>query len=80
MMTTAFWSKIEKKEPTRKEILTQLKKEFIKEDKEEPFSDRGYVQETLKAFDLLSGDIDIEENRAYYDIVQDIFRCLGVKE
>ena len=36
MMTTAFWSKIEKKEPTRKEILTQLKKEFIKEDKEDP--------------------------------------------
>jgi len=70
----------EKEHKTRKEILIQLREEFIKEDEEEPFNDREYVEETLKAFDLLAGDIDIGENRAYYDIVQDIFKHLGVKE
>jgi len=58
-------------------IIKRIEKEFIKEDKKEPFQDREYVLETLKLFILLEEDVGDYENpkdRAIYDIVQDIFR------
>ena len=62
-----------------RKIIEKLEKEFIKEDKEEPFLNREYVEETKRIYKLLKEEIDSEENptdRAIYDIVNDIFREL----
>ena len=62
-----------------RKIIEKLEREFIKEDKKEPFLNREYVEETKRIYKLLKGEIDSEENptdRAIYDIVNDIFREL----
>lgn len=58
-------------------ILKKLKKSFVKEDKEEPFLNREYVEETLRIFDLLIGGFDLGESQtdnAIQDVVNDVFR------
>jgi hypothetical protein len=70
------------KEESEIDIIKKLKKEFLKEDKKEPFLDREYVDESLRIFDILSegiGDFEDETDRAIYDIVQDIFRYFRIK-
>ena len=66
-----------KKTESEIQIIKKIEKEFIKEDKAEPFINREYVEETKRIFGLLKesvGDFDNDTNRAIYDIVQDIFR------
>lgn len=60
------------------QILKKLKKQFIKEDKKEPFQNRGYVEDTIRIFDMLiEGNeeyiIEINKN-ALNDVIYDIFR------
>ena len=58
-------------------ILEKLKQSFVKGDKEEPFTSREYVEETLRIFDLLIDGFDLGESQtdnAIQDIVSDIFR------
>lgn len=68
---------------SKTEILEKLKKSFIEEDKQEPFQNREYVEETLRVFDLLIGGFDLgedEKNNAIQDIVSDIFNYFGEDE
>lgn len=61
---------------SKAEILKKLKQSFIDEDVKEPFTDKEYVEETLRIFDLLLGGFNSDENEtdnAIYDIVTDIF-------
>lgn len=62
----------------KKQIFEKAKKEFIAEDKKEPFQNRGYVEDSLQVFDMLiNGDEDefiTIQGRALCDVVNDIFR------
>jgi hypothetical protein len=61
----------------KQKILEKLKKQFIKEDKEEPFLNRAYVKETKRIFDMLLGvkkSSFNETDYAIFDIVDDIFK------
>lgn len=58
-------------------VILKAEKSFIEEDKEEPFLDREYVDETKRIFSLLkegNGDFENPTDRAIFDIVKDIFR------
>lgn len=63
---------------SKEDILRKLKQDFLEEDKEEPFSNRGYVEDTIKVFDMLiDGNEDeyIEiQGSALCDVVNDVFR------
>ncbi len=60
---------------TKIEILEKLSKSFNEADKEEPFINREYVEETQRIYDnLINGGIDEYQERAINDIVSDIFR------
>jgi len=62
-------------------ILAKLKKSFNDEDREEPFKDREYVDETNRIYSILMeewpADQEDSKDRAIFDIVADVFRACG---
>ena len=63
-------------------LMKQLLKEFLKEDKSDPFINRDYVDETKRIYELLRvpegmANVDNETDRAVYYIVADILRYFG---
>lgn len=65
----------------REKLMKQLLKEFLKEDKDDPFIDRDYVEETKRIYKLLMVPEGMTQHlnidRAVYDIVADILRYFG---
>lgn len=56
--------------------MKKLKEDFNKGDREEPFIDREYVEETNRVYDVLIEGIGDEPNstdKAIFDIVNEIF-------
>ena len=65
------------KEELNEVVILKAEKSFLKEDKQEPFLDREYAEETKRIFGLLkegSGDFENSIDRTFFDIVKDIFR------
>lgn len=60
-------------------ILRNAETNFLLDDKDEPFLNREYAEETKRIYKLLRnkasmGDFDSPQDRAIFDIVEDIFR------
>ena len=65
----------------QEKIIEKAEKSFLDADKEEPFLNREYAEETKRIYLLLKnrasmGDFESPTDRAIFDIVQDIFREL----
>ena len=63
----------------RIKIMKKLLKEFVKEDKADPFVNRVYAEETKRIYKLLivpedMSDFGNETDKAIYDIVGDLLR------
>jgi len=61
------------------EIVKQAEANFLEDDEAEPFLNREYADETKRIYTLLRnkasmGDFDSPQDRAIFDIVQDILR------
>jgi len=72
---------MKRKKLNRRQIINRIQESFEEEDEKEPFANRGYVEETIRIFDLLKngvGDFDNNTDRATFDIVMDIIRYFGV--
>jgi len=66
------------------EIVKQAEANFLEDDEAEPFLNREYAEETKRIYGLLKnkasmGDFDSPQDRAIFDIVQDILRICGEK-
>ena len=60
-------------------IIQKAEAIFLEDDELEPFINREYVEETKRIYGLLRnkasmGDFDSPQDRAIFDIVEDIFR------
>ena len=64
-------------------VIQKAEANFLEDDELEPFLDREYAEETKRIYDLLKnkasmGDFESPQDRAIFDIVEDIF--LGVEK
>jgi len=67
------------------EIIIKAEKSFLESDKEEPFLNREYAEETKRIFALIKnkssmGDFEDPKDRAMFDVVYDILREGGINQ
>lgn len=61
------------------EVIKKVEANFLEDDKLEPFINREYAEETIRIYTLLRnkasmGDFDSPQDRAIFDVVEDILR------